>query len=90
MRVRIHRPASIVEHLDGLRLVAAAIAQKPAKLLLSLTLGLRLARLFERLGAALRAEHTGEIGELPGLHRGQLIAGLRCLQHADGGLARRD
>jgi hypothetical protein len=64
-RVRIHRSASIVEHLDGLRLIAVAIAQEPAKLLLSLALGLRLARLFERLGAALRGEQSSQIRKFP-------------------------
>ena len=45
-----------MEHLDGLRLVALARAQEPSELLLSLTLGFRRTRLFERLGAALCRE----------------------------------
>jgi hypothetical protein len=54
-----------VEHLDGLRLIAVAIAQEPAKLLLSLAVGLRLARLFERLSAALRGEQSSQIRKFP-------------------------
>jgi hypothetical protein len=56
-RVRIHLSASM-EHLDGLRLVAAAAAQEAAELLLSLALGFRPTRLFERLGTALRGEQS--------------------------------
>jgi hypothetical protein len=78
-----------MEHLDGLRLVAVAIAQEPAELLLSLALGLRLAGLFERLGPALRGEESGQIRKLSGLHRDQLIAGLGRLQDADGRLTAR-
>jgi hypothetical protein len=71
-----------MEHLDGLRLVAAAIAQESAELFLSLALGFRLARLFERLGAALCGEQSSQIRKLSGLHRDQLIAGLGRLQDA--------
>src|SRR5208283_3100046 len=82
--------ASVMEHLDGLGLGALAIGEKATQLLLGLALGLCLSRRFERLGAALSGEQTGQIGELPCLHCDQLIAGLGCLQDTDGGLARRD
>ena len=72
-----------MEHLNGLRLVALAIAQEAAELLLSLALGFHLAGRLQRLGTALRREQSGQIRELSGLHRDQLIAGLGGLQDAD-------
>ena len=82
--------ASIVEHLDGLGLIAPAIGEEAPQLFLRLALGLRHAGRLQRLGAALRGEQPGEIGQLSGLNRDQLIAGLRRLQHADRRLACRD
>ena len=46
----------------------------------------RLARRLQRLSAALRRKQSGQIGQLPGLHRDQLIAGLGRLQDANGRL----
>ncbi len=42
--------------------------------------------LFERLGAVLRREQSGQIRRLPCLHADQLITGLGCLQDANRGL----
>jgi hypothetical protein len=79
-----------MEHLNGLRLVALPSAQEPAELLLSLALAFSLACRLERLDVALRDELSSEISQLSGLHRDQLIAGLRRLQIADGRFAARE
>ena len=59
-------------------------------LLLRLLLALDVARAFQALGAGDRRHDRGEVGELLGLERDELVAGLRGLQRAGRGLARRD
>src|SRR5271165_605020 len=79
-----------VEHLRGAGLIASAVVEEVLKLLLSLDLALDLTRTIEALGAGNRRHDGGEIGELLGLKRDELVARLRGLQRARGRLARRD
>ena len=55
-----------------------------------LVLALDVAGAFQALGARDRRHDGGEIGELLGLERHELVAGLGGLQRAGGRLARRD
>ena len=79
-----------MKHLDGLGLISAPARKKAAELLVSLFLICGGASPIEALGARLRRDERGQIGDLLGLKRDQLVAGLGCLQLADGRLARRD
>ena len=80
--------ASLVEHLDGLGLVAPTAGEE----LIELDARLLLVRgepcAFETLGAGLRGDERGEINELACLQGDQLVAGLARLEDADRRLAR--
>src|SRR3546814_13714441 len=58
----------------------AAAAHETAKMLAALLFGGGVARGFERLGAALRGEKRGEIGDLTRLQGKKLVAGLGRLK----------
>src|SRR5271166_1538251 len=75
-----------VEHLRGAGLIASAVVEEVLKLLLSLDLTLDLARAIQALGTGDRRHDRGEIGELFGLKRDELVARLRGLQRACGRL----
>ena len=72
------------------RLIAGARRQKPPKLLLPLILGGGLLGALKALGPSLRGDGGGEVRELLGLERKDLIAGLGRLKRAGRRLARRD
>ncbi len=76
-----------VEHLRVAGLVAGAVVQKLRRLGSRLLLGFDRARPVQTLGSRNRRHHRGEIGELLGLDRDQLIAGLCSLQRAGRRLA---
>src|SRR5207253_498660 len=80
----------LVEHLHGLRLVALRRAEKPIELFARLSLISSAARPSEAIGTRLRRNQCGQIDELSGLQRDELIARLNRLQSADGRLARGD
>ena len=79
-----------MEHLRGAGLVARPVAQEIGQLLLRLGLVRDIARALQALGARDRRHHRGEVGELRGLKRDKLVAGLRGLEGAGGPLARRN
>ena len=76
-----------MEHGDIAGLIALTGRDEAAHLFARLFLRFGAAGDLERLGAALRREQRRHIGELLALQREELIAGLRRLQRADGGLA---
>ena len=76
------RALSCVEHPRVAGLVAAARRQEAAELLAGLLLAAARCGRLEALGAALRGDDGGEIGELLGLQGEELVAGLRRLQRA--------
>ena len=77
-----------MEHLNGCGLVTSTLRQETSKLLPALILrGCALCG-FQTLSAPLGSDRRGEIGELLGQQRRQLVAGLRCLQGSRCGLAR--
>ena len=77
-----------MEHLNGGGLVTDAWRQEAPKLLPALVLRGRALGCFQALGAPLRCDRCGQIGELLGLQCSELVAGLRCLQGSGRGLAR--
>ena len=68
--------------LRGAGLVARPVAQEIGQLLLRLGLVCDIARALQALGARDRRHHRGEVGELRGLKRDKLVAGLRRLEGA--------
>src|SRR5579871_3500929 len=80
--------SSLMEHLDGLGLIAPAGAEKLIELRAALLLVGGEAGPIEAPGARLRCDERGEIEELTRLQGDQLIAGLVCLKEAGGRLAR--
>ena len=79
-----------MEHPHGLGLVTATGGNKLLELRPRLLLVGGGASAIEALGTTLRRDERGQIGELPGLQRDELIAGLTGLQHSDRRLACRE
>jgi hypothetical protein len=68
-----------MKHLNGSGLVADARNEEATELLPALILRSRALGGIQTLGAALRSDSRGQIGELLSLQRHQLVTGLRRL-----------
>src|SRR5260370_20357939 len=79
--------SSLMEHLDGLGLIAPAGAEKLIELRAALLLVGSEAGTVEGLGARLRRDQRGQVEELPGLQGDQLVARPARLEEAGSRLA---
>ncbi len=79
-----------MEHLRVAGLVSPTVIEEIGELLLRSQLVFDIARAFQALRPSDRRHDGGEIGELPRLQAGELIARLRRLQRAGGGLTGRN
>src|SRR5579859_7886942 len=81
-------PPMSVEHLRGAGLVARPVIEEIGELLLRLLLVLDCARAFQALSPSDRHHDAGQVGQLFGQQRDQLVAGLRRLERPGRRLAR--
>jgi hypothetical protein len=76
-----------MKHLDGLGLITPAGREKAVKLLVGLLLVRGRPSPIQALSPRLCRNNGCQVGNLLGLQRDQLVAGLGCLELADGGSA---